>query len=352
MTLDAIALSNLQPDEVSLVNLSQFLTNIGGAEFKVKPTPENPALVYLSNLGEGSRRTMKTALNTLGAIALNQRGIEIAEGWAKFLHQVFPWGTLRYQHTAAIRSALIESGRAHTTVNKHLSALRRVLKEAWRLGQIDSEDYQRAIDVANVQGDRLPSGRDLSAGESAALMETCTRTNRLIDYRDGALLSVLLAGGLRRAELVGLTIEDYEATNGCLKVTKAKRSKQRTVYLPAGGMAAMGDWLAVRGSASGVLFPAIAKGGHINLEKPMSTQAVAYIIGMRGDTAGVQNIAPHDFRRTFVGNLLDAGADLSVVQKLAGHSSPQTTARYDRRGERAKQDASARLHVPYRRSPV
>ena len=350
MQSDAIALQPLDNHEISLTDLCQFLTTVAGTEFDPKPVAENPALVYLSNLGEGSRRTMKTALNTLAAIALTQRGIEITAGWVKWLHQVFPWSTLRYQHTAAIRSALIESGRAHTTINKHLSALRRVLKEGWRLGQLDSEDYQRAIDVPDVQGDRPPAGRDLSAGETAALMETCTRSNRLIDYRDGALLSVLLAGGLRRSELVALAIEDYEPSNGCLKITKAKRSKQRTVYLPTGGMAAMADWLEVRGAAAGVLFPAIAKGGRINLAKSMSTQAVAHIIEVRGGAAGVQDIAPHDFRRTFVGNLLDAGADLSVVQKLAGHSSPQTTARYDRRGERAKQDAVSRLHVPYRRS--
>jgi integrase len=128
------------------------------------------------------------------------------------------------------------------------------------------------------------------------------------------------------------------------RATWQAAGKQRTV--PVGNAAlALADWLAIRGEETGPLFWGL---GNRNRRGRLTDQAIYNMLRKRAGLAGVSRLSPHDFRRTFVGDLLDAGADIVTVQKMAGHADPATTSRYDRRGKRAQHKAASLLHVPYR----
>src|SRR5688500_8958024 len=83
------------------------------------PLDRNPAVVYLSQLAPGSRRTMAAALNAIAGL-LGVPELRDADG-RDIRYVAAPWHKLQYQHTAAIRAALAETC-APATANKHLAA--------------------------------------------------------------------------------------------------------------------------------------------------------------------------------------------------------------------------------------
>ena len=303
------------------------------------PLDRHPAAVYLASLSsERSRRVTAQALRAITALITGEDPHQ-----ANILR--LNWAALRYPHTAAIRARLAQDFRP-ATANRLLSALRGVLKEAWRLGYLSAEDYQRAVDVHNIQGETLPAGRELSPGELLALVEVCKADHTPAGVRDAAILGLLYTGGLRRAELVALEAADFEPESGKLSVRAGKGRKQRMVYVQGGALHALTDWLKIVQNDSGALFVPINKGGKLT-HRRMNAQSIYDLLKKRGEQAGVKAFSPHDLRRTFVGDMLDRGVDIATVANIAGHASVDTTRRYDRRPEETKRQAANKLHFPY-----
>ena len=294
----------------------------------------NPVAVYLASLSPGSRRTMLTALKTVASMI--SPGIDV---------MTVPWASLDYAHTAAIRTRLAERF-APATSNKILAALRGVLKMSFRLGLISADQMTRATSFDPVRGSRVPTGRSISQGELRALFSICN-PNTPVGARDAALLGIMYAGGLRRAEVVGLDLDDFDVSTGAILVN-GKGAKQRRVFIVNGALDAVTAWLEYRGDAPGPLLVPVKKGGKI-AHRRMTDAALAERVHYLAKSAGVSALSPHDFRRSFIGEMLDLGADLATIQQLAGHASPTTTSRYDRRGDRTKKRAAELLHVPFAR---
>src|SRR5215212_5445557 len=210
---------------------------------KSMPEDQNAAAVYIASLpAKTGQRTQAQALRVIAGIFNTD---------VNHLN----WGALRYLHTAMIRAKLSEVY-SPATANKMLSALRQTLKQAWLLGQIDAEDYRRSIELEPITGGKSPAGRELSQSEILALMNACQNDISPAGTRDAAIIGLLYGAGLRRAELVSLTLNAFEAESGKLILT-GKRNKQRTAYIMGGALAAIQDWLIIRGNQDDALFVSI-----------------------------------------------------------------------------------------------
>jgi hypothetical protein len=106
----------------------------------------SPASVYLASLSRGSRRAQGGALNTLARILTNGD-----TGPAEL-----PWHLLTYGQTQALRSRLAEQY-APSTANRILAALKGALKQAWKLGLMNSEAYRSVSDIKTIRGHREPA---------------------------------------------------------------------------------------------------------------------------------------------------------------------------------------------------
>jgi integrase len=157
---------------------------------------------------------------------------------------------------------------------------------------------------------------------------------------------VAYGAGLRRSEAVALDLEDFDPETGALSVRHGKGNRARTSYLTNGALSALKAWLVVRGLEPGALFVAMTRGGRATGRR-LTDAAVAKAFAACARRAAVATFSPHDLRRSFVSDLLDAGADVATVARLAGHANVQTTTVYDRRPEAAKRKAAELLHVPY-----
>ncbi len=299
------------------------------------PAERSAAVVYVATLGSPrSRETMAAALRRVSRLlgADDPRRV--------------PWHLMRWEHSQALRSALIAEGLAPATVNRHLCALRGTLRAAWRLGDMTHEDYARASDVAGVKGSRLPPGRALSMAELRALFEA-TAGERPADVRDVALFAVLAGAGLRRAELCALDLQSWTLVIGVMGRLRVlgKGNRERSVPLPSEASSALARWMELRGPKPGAMFHPIRRGGAIQRRR-MTERAIRLVCLRRAEAAALEPFGPHDLRRTYVSRMLDASGDHLTTSRLAGHRSPATTARYDRRGEAAEWAAVQSLRIP------
>lgn len=226
----------------------------------------------------------------------------------------------KHQVRAFLAHVQTRGGVARTSARK-LASLRAAYKFFVRSGAL-GEDPAGAVKSPKLARD-LPEV--LSIPEVTALLDAPDCSEPL-GLRDRALMEVLYASGLRASELAGLKLDDVDAARGLMRVL-GKRRKERLAPLGSYAVRALDDYLAVRGSLGaprhGIVF-VNARGG------PLTTRSVQRIVEryVRQVLPSRHEVSPHTLRHTFATHLLNAGADLRVVQELLGHESLSSTQIY------------------------
>ena len=173
--------------------------------------------------------------------------------------------------------------------------------------------------------DRLP--RHLTDAEAHRL-EAFVRT-RLADpdprlRLENACFFVLAHTGLRASECLDLQVQDLDLTAGRLSVRQGKGQRDRVVYLSDTARHALHGYLAPHP------LPPTAPLFRLPQGRAISYTWLYEHITALGRAARVPNLTPHRLRHTLATRLLNAGMDVTRIQKLLGHEHLDTTMLYAR----------------------
>jgi integrase/recombinase XerD len=219
------------------------------------------------------------------------------------------------------------------TINRMLSAVRRVVKEAAARHYLDAAI---ALEFASIPGvsmkalkERLKMfARTRITPDDMRLLCEAPKSTTLIGKRDRALLATLASSGLRASELATLTIGQIERQGQgyLLKVQGKTDIEYRDAYLSIEAKELIDAWLTSRPVESLYIFTSFSTRGAIPSPAPLSTVAIWDIVQKYARSCQLSHVKVHDFRR-FLGTQL-AAKDIRQAQKALGHKRIDTTARH------------------------
>ncbi|MEO5740394.1 MAG: tyrosine-type recombinase/integrase [Vicinamibacterales bacterium] len=237
---------------------------------------------------------------------------------------------LAFNRTVVLRYRIFLEQRAYApaTINLRLAAVRRIAYEAADAGLLSPE---LAAGIRRVKGVRrlgVRVGNWLTADQGRRLLNTPT-LDTLREQRNRAMLAMLIGCGLRRGELLALTMEAIQQREErwVIADVNGKAGHIRTVPVPSWVKATVDRWTASAGIADGRVFRAINKRGKV-WGDGMTPKVIWDVVRDAAHCAGIDKLAPHDLRRTCARLCYLAGGELDQIQFLLGHVSIQTTERY------------------------
>lgn len=216
------------------------------------------------------------------------------------------------------------------TINRMMSAVKRLMKEAETQGYVVKGTYEDFKHVSGVRVEALKHrqkehSRVRISPDEMRMLTSLPDPLTLVGIRDSAMLHTLASSGLRVDELATLKRSQIVSVGGGhqLKVIGKNDKTYRDAPLSDEAYEDIKEWLARRPVSSEYLFTSFqGKGGQLRA-RPLTSVSIWRIVKAYADQCGLEHIKPHDFRR-FVGTRL-AKTNPRAAQKALGHKKIGTT---------------------------
>jgi len=218
---------------------------------------------------------------------------------------------------------LKDSGLGNSSINAHIRDLKAIFN--W----MRKEECFEKSPFDNIKllklGEREPIF--LSEEESSKLILSCKR------LEDKTIIALLLTTGMRREEIVNLSLSGY---NGTHITFIGKGNKQRTLPLLPEVIELLDNYIEIRnkkhGNAYKYLF--VSKScKNCNRNGKFSGEAIRTKVKNACKLAGfseerIDQLSTHKLRHTFTSTLMNSTDDIRIAQEALGHSDIKTTMRY------------------------
>jgi len=207
------------------------------------------------------------------------------------------------------------------TISRKVATLRAFFKYLQRVGKVKNNPAEM---VQAPQSEKyLPAF--LPVDEMFSLLNVKFKPD-VLGLRDRAIIELLYSSGIRVSELTGLNVDDINFTQ-CLMKVKGKGKKERIVPVGNPALIAVKNYLERRDGLTTKRDDPPLFISRIGTR--LTSRSVGRIVDKYVQLSGInRKIGPHTLRHTFATHLMDAGADMRIIQELLGHESLSTTQKY------------------------
>ena len=245
------------------------------------------------------------------------------KSFSGFINEEYQQDSLQDVHYPQIRSwiiQLVEKGLTNRSINRKISSLKAFYRFLLTIGQIEVNPLAAHKALKIKKSIQVPFSRD----EVSEVIKAIEPVD-FVTSRDLSIIMMFYATGIRRAELIGITMADLDLKNQIVKVM-GKRKKERYIPLLPEICRKLRDYLVYRAN---VIHPEIPFLFITEKGIKMYENLVYRIINNYfSEASGKVKKSPHILRHSFATHLLNEGANLNAVKELLGHSSLAATQVY------------------------